>query len=76
MTGHIQRRGERSWRIKFDLGRNPVTGKRETRFHTLRGTKREAQAELTRLTAEVQRGAYVEASVETVGEFMTRWIRN
>jgi integrase len=76
MTGHIQRRGERSWRIKFDLGRNPVTGKRETRFHTLRGTKREAQAELTRLTAEAQRGTYVDTSVETVGEFMTRWVRD
>jgi integrase len=76
MTGHIQRRGARSWRLKFDLGRDPVTGKRETRFHTVRGTKREAQAELTRLTAEAQHGNYVEATAETVGDFMMRWSRD
>ena len=29
MTGHIRRRGAYSWELKFDLGRNPVTGKRE-----------------------------------------------
>jgi integrase len=76
MSGHIVRRGERSWRLKFDLGRNPTTGKRETRYHTFRGTKREAQAELTRLTAEAQRGTYVEATAETVGGFLERWDRD
>jgi hypothetical protein len=30
MSGHIRRRGARSWELKFDLGRHPVTGKRET----------------------------------------------
>ena len=53
-----------------------MTGKRETRFHTFKGTKREAQAELTRLTAEAQRGTYVEATAETVGAFMGRWARD
>jgi hypothetical protein len=32
MTGHIRKRGEGSWELKFDLGRNPVSGKRETRY--------------------------------------------
>jgi hypothetical protein len=27
MTGHIQRRGKASWRLKFEVDRNPVTGK-------------------------------------------------
>jgi integrase len=76
MTGSVRRRGERSWEIKFDLGRNPVTGKRETRYHSFKGTKREAQAALTRLTAEAQRGSYVEATTETVGAFMDRWSRD
>lgn len=76
MAGSIRRRGEQSWELKFDLGRDPVTGKRETRFRSFKGTKREAQAELTRLTAEAQRGAYVEATTETVGGFMDRWSRD
>jgi integrase len=76
MSGHIRRRGERSWEIKFDLGTDPVTGKRETRYHSFKGTKRQAEAELTRLTAEAQRGSYVEATTETVGAFMDRWSRD
>jgi hypothetical protein len=57
MTGHISRRGTKSWRLKFEAGpRDPITGKRRTRFVTIRGTKREAQAELIRLLAEVENG--------------------
>jgi integrase len=76
MSGHIRRRGKQSWGLKFDLGRDPVTGKRETRYHNFKGTKREAQAELTRLTAEAPRGTYVEATTETVGGFLDRWSRD
>jgi hypothetical protein len=47
--GHIRQRSHRSWELKFDLGRDPVTGKRISRFVTFQGTKREAQAELNRL---------------------------
>jgi len=32
MTGHIRRRGERSWELKFDAGNDPVTGKRRIRY--------------------------------------------
>ena len=28
MTGHIRRRGERSWELKYDVGADPVTGLR------------------------------------------------
>jgi integrase len=76
MSGHIRRRGERSWEIKFDLGRDPVTGKRETRYHSFKGTKREAQAELTRLTSEALRGTYIDVTAETVGGFLDRWDRD
>src|SRR5579863_1103422 len=75
-TGHIRRRGERSWELKFDLGRNPTTGKREIRYHSVKGTKREAQAELTRLMAGVLKGTYVDPTSETVGGFLDRWERD
>ena len=38
MKGHLQRRGERSWRLKYDVGSDAV-GDRQTRYVTLRGTK-------------------------------------
>jgi integrase len=73
MTGHIRRRGERSWEIKFDLGTDPVTGKRLTRYHSFKGTKREAEVELVRLKAGADRGEYVDPSKLTLAEFLDRW---
>ena len=54
--GHIRQRGPQSWELKFDLGRDPVSGKRQSRHVTFKGTKREAQAELNRLLSRVTRG--------------------
>src|SRR6266851_2805352 len=73
MTGHIRRRGERSWELKFDLGSDPVTGKRLTRYHSFKGTKREAEVELVRLKAGADRGEYVDPSKLTLAEFLDRW---
>jgi integrase len=73
MTGHIRRRGEHSWELKFDLGTDPATGKRITRYHSFKGTKREAEAELVRLKAGADRGEYVDPSKATVADFLDRW---
>src|SRR6478752_1065475 len=60
MSGHIRRRGERSWELKFDLGRDPATGKRASRYHSFKGTKREAQRKLAELIAAASSGSYIE----------------
>lgn len=73
MAGHIRRRGDRSWELKFDLGTDPATGKRLTRYHSFKGTKREAEAELVRLKAAADRGDYVDTSKTTLSEFLDRW---
>jgi hypothetical protein len=73
--GHIVRRGKASWRLKFEGGaRDPVTGKRQTRFVTLRGTKKEAQTELVRLLAAVDNGTAVQPSKFTVAEYIRSWL--
>ena len=74
MKGNITRRGKNSWRLKFDTGRDPVTGKRDTQFVTVQGTKRDAQQELTRLLASRDAGTLVEPSKVTVAEYMRDWI--
>ena len=56
MRGNITRRGKASWRLKFDLGTDPVTGKRLTQFATVRGTKKEAEAELNKRLNQVDEG--------------------
>ena len=73
MTGQIRRRGERSWELKFDLEADPRTGKRVTKYHSFKGTKREAQAELVRLKAAADRGDYVDPVKTTLSEFLNKW---
>ena len=76
MSGHIRRRGERSWELKFDLGRDPVTGKRQIRYASVKGSRKDAQAKLTELLSEAARGVLVDASKETLAAFMDRWDRD
>ncbi len=76
MSGHIRRRGARSFEIKFDIGTDPLTGKRRIRYHSFKGTKREAEIKLATLVAENSRGDYVDMSKVTVAEFVERWRRD
>ena len=73
MSGHIRRRGEESWELKYEAGTDPRTGKRITKYQSFKGTKREAQAELIRLMDAVRRGDYIDPSKVTVSEFLNRW---
>lgn len=75
MRGNITRRGERSWRLKFDAGeRDPATGRRQTKFVTVRGTKKDAERELTRLLGGLEDGTYIEPSKITVAEYLEQWL--
>jgi integrase len=73
--GHIRPRGNGTWELKFDLGRD-LAGKRQSRYVSFKGTKRDAQAELTRLLAETNSGAYVDPSKVGLAEFLDRWARD
>ena len=42
----IKQREIGNWTIILDIGRDPVTGKRRQQRHTLRGTKKQAEAML------------------------------
>ena len=72
--GHIRPQGDGSWEIKFDLGRDPLTGRRITKYVTFRGTKRKAQEELTRLLGRRNEGSYVEPTKMTVAQYLNHWL--
>lgn len=77
MSGHIRRRGERSWELRFELGaRDPVTGKRNRRISSFKGTRREAELELARLVTQHAAGDGVDPTKSTVAEFAERWVRD
>ena len=75
MKGHIRKRGVRSWAIVLDLGRD-VAGKRKQKWHSVRGSKKDAQAELARLVHEINTGSYVEPSKMPVRDYLDRWLEN
>src|SRR4249920_34406 len=78
MRGSIKQRSKGSWSLIVSLGyqRDPVMGlrKKKQKWSTFRGTKKEAQAQLTELLRSANRGEYVERSKTTVGEWLTEWL--
>jgi integrase len=73
MTGHVRRRGERSWELKFDVGVDGK-GQRKTRYASFRGTKRDAEIELAKLIAAADAGTLAEPSKTTVGAYLLAWM--
>ncbi len=74
MKGHIKQRSKGSWSIVIDVGRDPETGRRRQQWHTVRGTKRDAEQELTRLLHSLETGGYVKPNRVTLGEWLDDWL--
>jgi hypothetical protein len=68
MSGHIRRRGARSWELKYEALQDG--GGRRTVYKSFKGTRREAQAELIRLLAQVAEGGHVDPTKLTVGRYV------
>ena len=75
MKGHIRERSHGQWAIVLDV-RDPEFGKRKRKWHSFKGTKREAQIECSRLISEISGGAYIEPIKVTVGQFLDRWLEH
>jgi integrase len=75
MRGHITERSPGTWAIVLDLP-NPENGKRRRKWHTFKGTKRQAETECARLIAEMDGGSYIEPSKTTVREFFEAWLKH
>jgi hypothetical protein len=64
--GTIKSRSSGSYRIRYSLGRDPVSGKRRFGTATVRGTRKDAERELTRLLRTTDTGEHVDPSRMTV----------
>jgi len=73
MKGSIRERSPGRWAIILDQ-RDPATGNRKRKWHSFRGTKRQAQTECARLIAAMKDGTYIEPSKITVAQFLDRWL--
>ncbi|MER9456984.1 tyrosine-type recombinase/integrase [Mesorhizobium sp. M0478] len=75
MKGHIRERSPGHWAIVLDVGEiDAKTGKKKRKWHSFKGTKREAQKECSRLVTVLDQGLYVESTKQTVAEFLDEWL--
>ena len=72
--GSIRARGKGAWELKYDVGHDPVTGRRMTKYATVRGAKRDAQKELRRRLNAVDQGRHADPGKMTVGDLLKRWL--
>jgi len=73
MKGHLRKRSKDSWTIVVDLGLK-ANGKRNQKWKSIKGTKKEAEALLARMLTELEDGVYIDAKKTSVCEYLDKWI--
>jgi integrase len=73
-AGHIRQRSPGSWELRYELAPDPIIGRRRTRTATVRGSKRDAQAELRRLLGQIDRAEHADPGKMSLGEWLERWL--
>ncbi len=73
-AGLIEQRGEGKWLVRWFVGLDPETGKRQYHSKTVTGSKREAQSILTEKLSEIDKGTYVKPTRATVAAALDLWL--
>ena len=78
MRGSIRKRYKDSWNIILHLGYqpDPVTGKpkRNQKWYTVQGTKRDAEKKLAELLHQANRNELVEPTKMSLGSWLDEWL--
>lgn len=74
-SGQVVRRGERKWLVRAYRGEDEA-GRRRYESRTVRGTKRQAEAELARMVEKIDRGALPERTTLRLHEWAEWWFEN
>lgn len=73
MRGTIKKRAKDSWTIWWDEPRRP-DGKRRQRNKAVKGTKKDAEAELRKILGSLDSGAYVKPTNMKVRDLLRQWL--
>src|SRR6516162_6253937 len=75
MRGHVRERGKGNWYAVLSV-RDPQTGMRKVRFHSLPEckTKREAQTACARLLTETSSGPHISSGKSTLRQWVDHWV--
>lgn len=72
-AGSIEARGRNKWLVRADTGVGP-DGKRNRPSEIVIGSKKDAQAVLTKLLRDKDQGLVVETRRETLDDYLDRWL--
>ena len=73
MRGGLREKTPGVWEVRFEAGRDPLTGRRRQVSRTVRGTKRDAQQVLNALVADADAGR-VSSSTATFRQLADEWL--
>ncbi len=77
-TGHIRKRnlqdGSYNYQITVEGERDPITGKRERKYKTVHGTKKDAEREMRQMIDEMESGFSKKPSNMRLSDWMDEWL--
>jgi len=73
MSGTLREKYPGIWQVRFEAGRDPVTGQRRQLSQNVHGTKRQAQQALNALVAEAEAGKRV-STTATFEQLSEKWL--
>lgn len=77
-TGHLRKRinknGSVSYQLTTEGERDPLTGKRERKYKTVTGTKKQAEAELRKMISNLETGNIYTPSAIKLSAWMDTWL--
>lgn len=76
MRGHITKRGKHSWAVVIYIGRDPQTGKKQYKWHSVKGTKKQAEKEMAALVNSLETGSYIKPKKTTLGLYLEQWLQD
>lgn len=78
-TGHVRKRvgkhGTASWQVVVEDDCDPITGKRNRKYKTVKGTKKAAEAAMRQMIAEMESGSLCSPSSMKLEQWMWEWLR-
>lgn len=73
-NGTIRKRSDGRWEGRYTTGIDPKTGK-QIQKSVYGKTQKEVRQKLTEVTSQIDTGTYLEATKETVGEWLDTWLK-
>ncbi len=73
MKGSIEKRGEKCYRLRVDLGLD-TSGRRVQKSITVRGTRKDAEKRLAEIVNDMHRGTALPVRTMTVSQYLDHWL--